>query len=179
MDISTTLGITVGILIGCLISLSWFAGSDAPYVPTKKEKIKKLLKMLKLKKGQSFYELGSGDGRVVMEAARLGLNSFGIEQSWIRVTWSKLQAKRAKLSNAQFIHGNIFNQKLSQADIVFIYLLPKGVEKLFPKLTSELKKDTIVITQTFHFSNWQPIKKINLPGKDFINGGGNFWVYRV
>lgn len=179
MDLYTTLGICLGILIGCAFGLSWFAGSDAPFVPTKREKVIKLLKNLKLKKGQKFYELGSGDGRVVIETAKLGLEAIGIEQSWIRIIWSKIVARSQKLPNAKFKHGNIFNEDLSKADIVYIYLLPKGVEKLFPKLKKELKKDTLVITQTFHFKNWQPIKKINISGKDFIRGGGNFSIYKV
>ena len=179
MDLYNTLVIVTGTLIGCAFGLSWFAGSDAPYVPTKRQKAIKLLKMLNLKKGQKFYELGSGDGRVVIEAAKLGLDSLGIEQSWMRVIWSKLQAHKHKLPNAKFKHGNIFKEDLSKADVVFIYLLPKGVAKLFPKLKKELKKGTIVITQTFHFKDWKPIRKIDLPGKDFINGGGNFWIYRV
>src|SRR3989344_680718 len=179
MDLYATLVIVTGTLIGCAFGLSWFAGSDAPYVPTKIEKAVKLLKMLDLKKGQQFYELGSGDGRVVLEAAKLGLDALGIEQSWMRVIWSKFQAYQQKLPNAKFKHGNIINEDLSRADIVYIYLLPKGVSKLSLKLKRELKKGSLIITQTFHFKDWVPIKKIDLPGKDFINGGGNFWIYRV
>ena len=81
--------ISSGILIGCLLGLSWFAGSDAPYVPTKMDNIRKILKLAGCKKGKKFYELGSGDGRVVMEAAKLGANSIGIEQSLLRVLYSK------------------------------------------------------------------------------------------
>lgn len=168
MDTSTTLGITVGVLIGCLISLSWFAGSDAPYVPTKYGKIKKALKLAELKKGQTFYELGSGDGRVVFEAAKMGAKSFGIEQSILRVLWSKMRAHQLHLPNAKFIHGNIFKKNLSDANVVFIYLLHKGIAKLEPKLKSELKKGSLIITQDYHFKNWKPIKK-----------GGNFHLYRV
>ena len=164
MDI--TLIITGGILLGCLIGLSWFAGSDAPYVPSKKEKIKKILKFVKLK-NKTFYELGSGDGRVVLEAAKKGALAFGIEQSWIRVLYSRWKARKLNL-NAHFIHGNIFKQNLSSANIVFIYLLHQGVDKLESKLKKELKKNSIIITQTYHFKNLKPYKK-----------SGNFWFYRV
>src|SRR3989344_7823748 len=147
MDLYTTLVIVTGILIGCGFGLSWFAGSDAPYVPTKMEKAIKLLKILNLRKGQKFYELGSGDGRVVLEAARLGVDSLGIDQSWMRVIWSKLQTHRFHLPNAKFKHGNIFNEDLSKADVVYIYLLPKGIIKLSPKLKKELKKGSLINTQ--------------------------------
>lgn len=182
-----TLTITAGILIGCLIGLSWFAGSDAPYVPTKWEKLKKIFKLINLKPGQKFYELGSGDGRVVLEAAKHGAIAYGIEQSWIRIWMSKYQAMKQNLSTAHFIHGNIFNpsfwqakrrpesgswtnhdDKVVDADVVFIYLLPKGIDKLEPKLKKELSKGAIIITQTYHFKNWQPIQK-----------DGDFWVYQV
>ena len=182
MDI--TLIISAGILIGCMIGLSWFAGTDAPYIPTKMDKIKEILKLAGVKKGKRFYELGSGDGRVVLEAAKLGADSFGIEQSWIRVLYSRWKAYHLGLKKAHFIHGNIFNlsfwseaiesksyrsakaslqddknKTITYADIIYIYLLPKGVWKLEEKLKKELKKGSLVITQTYHFPNWKPIKK--------------------
>ncbi|HCB22992.1 hypothetical protein A3B42_03360 [Candidatus Daviesbacteria bacterium RIFCSPLOWO2_01_FULL_38_10] len=179
-----TLIITGGVLLGCLIGLSWFAGSDAPFVPTKQEKIKKALSLIPLK-NKTFYELGSGDGRVVIEAAKMGSNAFGIEQSWIRILYSRWKAYRQNLPNAKFIHGDIFKQNLSNADLVFIFLLPKGVEKLEPKLKRQLKKEAVVITQTFHFKNWKPYKKILISDKQESNAllglnkvEGDFWLYR-
>lgn len=178
MDI--TLIISAGVLLGCMIGLSWFAGSDAPYVPTKMDQIRKVLKMAGVKRGKKFYELGSGDGRVVLEAAKLGAESYGIEQSWIRVFYSKyktsllLHNKAWRLAShltsgkAKFFHGNIFAKNYSEADIVYIYLLPKGVNKLENKLKKELKKGSLIITQTYHFKTWKPFKKID-----------NFWVYRA
>lgn len=167
MDI--TLIISGGILIGCCLALSWFAGSDAPYVPTKMENIRKILKLAGVKKGKKFYELGSGDGRVVIAAARLGANAVGIEQSLIRVLYSKWKSgqNNAIAGNCQLYHGNIFDRSYSDANIVYIFLLHKGVTKLEEKLKKELKKGSIVITQTYHFDNWKPFKK-----------EGDFWIYR-
>lgn len=155
-----TLTISFGILLGCIISLSWFAGSDAPYVPTKMDQIGKILKLAQVKKGKKFYELGSGDGRVVIAAAKLKADSVGIEESLIRVLISRFKADKLKLKNAKFIHGNIFSRNYTEADIVYIYLLTKGVKKLERKLKKELKKGSIIITQTYHFPNWKPFKKI-------------------
>lgn len=177
----TTLIISAGALLGCLIGLSWFAGSDAPYVPTNIEVIKRILKFAGVKKGKKFYELGSGDGRVVIAAARLKAYSTGIEQSLLRVFLSRL--KSAPLKNIKFIHGNVFAKDYTDADIVYIYLLPKGVKKLEEKLKNELKKGSIVITQTYHFPNWKPFQKLDFSKEvDFskdIKGAGNFWFYRV
>lgn len=164
-----TLIIIGGILLGCLIGLSWFAGSDAPFVPTKMGHIGKILKLAGIRKGKKFYELGSGDGRVVMEAAKLGANATGIEQSWIRVLYSRWKANRqnaARAENCHFCHGDIFSRTYEDADIIYIFLLHKGVAKLEEKLKKELKKGAVVITQTYHFPNWKPYKKI-----------GDFWLY--
>ena len=185
MDV--TLIISGGILLGCMIALSWFAGSDAPYVPTKMAAIRKILKLAGAKKGKKFYELGSGDGRVVIEAAKLKAQAVGIEQSWLRVLYSKYQAhnlaSHLRGGNVNFLHGNIFSRSYENADIVYIYLLLKGVNKLESKLKKELKKGSIVITQTYHFPNWKPFKKIDLSqeidfSKDII-GAGNFQFYKV
>lgn len=152
----------------CGLALSWLAGTDAPYVPTKMDLIKKVLKAGGLRKGKKFYELGSGDGRVVFEAAKLGAESAGIEQSYLRVWYSIYEAKKRELPNAKFYHGNIFKKNYSDANIIYIYLLPKGIKKLEEKLPKEIKKGTIIITQTYHFQKLKPYKKL-----------GNFNFYRV
>ncbi len=183
----STLIISGGILLGCLLGLSWFAGSDAPFVPTKMERIRDVLKVAKLKKGQIFWELGSGDGRVVLEAAKMGALAFGIEQSLIRVILSKIKSERLNTAaRPQFIHGDIFKTDFSNADIVFIFLLPKGIEKLEKQLKKKLRKGTKIITQTFHFKKWKPYKKILISDKNNPNTllgenkyEGEFWLYEA
>lgn len=159
---------TFSVFFLSLLGLSWFAGTDAPYVPTKLDLISKILKSAGVKKGKIFYELGSGDGRVVLEAAKLGADANGIEQSWIRVWFSRYKALKLKLNRAFFFHGDVFHRHYYPADVVYIYLLPKGVARLEEKLKTELKKRAIVITQTYHFKKWKPYKK-----------QGDFNFYRV
>lgn len=161
-----TLYPTIVIIILSLFGLSWFAGSDAPYVPTKIRDLDKILKNAGVKNGKIFYELGSGDGRVVLAAALLGAESHGVEQSWLRVWYSRFKARKMNLNNAKFFHGNIFDRHYYPADFVFIYLLSPAVKKLEKKLQEELKKGAIVITQTYHFPGWKPFKK-----------SGEFWYY--
>lgn len=168
MTLDTPNIIALSLLFTSFIGLSWFAGSDAPYVPTKLDPIRKILRSAGIKKGDTFYELGSGDGRVVFEAALLGADATGIEQSWIRVWLSRIQARKLKLKNAEFMHGNIFNRHYYPGDIVYIYLLRPAVARLETKLKSELKKGAVVITQTYHFPTWKPYKTI-----------GQFNFYRV
>ncbi len=152
----------------CLLGLSWFAGTDAPYIPTKYQKIKDILKLAGVKKGKVFYELGCGDGRVVIEAAWLGATAFGIEQSWIRVLMSRWEVRNLSLINAKFYHGNIFKFHYPDADTVYIYMLQPCVDLLEQILKKELKKGSKVITQRYHFKNWKPIKT-----KD------DFWIYQA
>lgn len=159
--------ITIIFLFLCFMALSWFAGSDAPYVPTKIDNLKALLKKAGVDQGKTFYELGSGDGRVVLEAAKLGAEAHGIEQSWIRTWHSRYQARKLKIKNASFFHGDIFERNYYPADVVYIYLLQKAVDKLEKKLKAELEKGSVIITQTYHFKNWQPFLK-----------EGNFWLYK-
>lgn len=152
----------------CALALSWLAGTDAPFVPTKMKNINKVLKLAGVRKGKKFYELGSGDGRVVYEAARLGADATGIEQSWLRVWYSIFKAKGLNLPNAKFLHGNIFKKNYSDANIIYIYLLTKGVKKLEEKLPKELKKKTVIVTQTYHFQKLKPFRKL-----------GEFNFYRI
>lgn len=159
--------LAVFLILICIVALSWFAGSGAPYIPTKYPHLNKLLKEIGVSKGKYFYELGSGDGRVVLEAARLGAEAFGIEQSWLRVWYSRWKAKVKNLQNAYFCHGDIFHRHYYNGDFVFIYLLPEAVSRLEKKLKQELEPGACVITQTYHFRNWNPLKKI-----------GDFWIYK-
>jgi SAM-dependent methyltransferase len=177
--------ICIGLLIGSGLGLSWFAGSDAPYVATRDMFIKKILQKAGLTKDKIFYELGSGDGRVVFEAAKLSSKAFGVEQSWIRVWYSRYKAKQLNLENAIFFHGDIFQRNYYSADIVYIYLLPKGVDKLEKKLKKELKKGSIIITQTYHFKNWKAFLKIQPTEEEkqqltkaLDRKAGDFWLYR-
>jgi hypothetical protein len=180
-----SLPLIASLILGlCAIGLSWFAGSDAPYVTTKDDKIEPLFKAAGIKNGTVFYELGSGDGRLVLAAAKHGANANGVEQSWIRVWMSRYQAWKQKLPNSHFFHGNIFARSYYPADIIYIFLLPEGVKKLEKKLKKELKPGAVVITQTFHFKTWKPFKKLNLTkGEKPIASNdrkpGDFWFYRV
>lgn len=157
----------LGIILG-LLGLSWFAGTDAPYVPTKLNFIPEVLKKAGVAPGKIFYELGSGDGRVVIAAAKLGAEAHGVEQSWLRVWYSRFTARQLGLKNAHFYHGNIFKRHYFPADVVYIYMLQKAVDRLENQLKKELKKNAMVITQRYHFKNWPE-----------VNTDGEFKIYQA
>ena len=171
--------LVLGLLAGCALGLSWFAGSDAPYVPTQMRLINKVLKAAGVKKDKVFYELGSGDGRVVIEGAKLGAKANGVEQSWMRVWYSRYKSRMEGTNKkTHFCHGDVFERNYYPADIVYIYLLQKAVDKLEEKLKKELNPGAVVITQTYHFKNWKPFKKMGERNLDF-RVGGDFYLYRV
>jgi len=131
-----------------------------PYVPTPKPIARQMLKMSELKPDEILYDLGSGDGRILIMAAReFGANCVGIELNFFRYKLSNWRIKRKGLSNQiKVIRSNFYDEDLSHADVVFMYLLPSINEKLKPKLTKELKKGTRVVTYSFIMKGWKAHK---------------------
>ncbi len=130
----------------------------APWVPLEPHVVNRILELTKVKPGDVFYDLGSGDGRMVIAAASLGAKAYGIEIDPFRVLYSRFCIFIFGLSGrAKIIHRNIFNVDLSSADIVTIYLLQETNDKLFIKLSRELKPNTRVVSAAFTFPKWKPI----------------------
>lgn len=130
----------------------------APFVPTSAKMINSILEKAKLKKGQVFIELGSGDGRVVRQAVqKYGVKGIGVELQPILVWYSRLRVKLQGLEGIKFIQGNLFKVNLSRVypeqsrriDVIFLFLLPKTVEKLREKFITQCKKGTLIISHGF------------------------------
>jgi ribosomal protein L11 methylase PrmA len=130
-----------------------------PYVPSSTKAVRAALAQLNLE-GKKFVDLGSGDGMVVLSAAHLGANAHGVEINPILVLLSKLRAKITNKS-AHFKRGSYHDFPVTDADIVFIYLLPKTMAELLPRLKAELKPGAIVVSNTFAFPEISPTEKLN------------------
>ncbi|MEK7182660.1 MAG: methyltransferase domain-containing protein [Patescibacteria group bacterium] len=130
----------------------------APFVPMEREVVSRVMKLAEVGPGKTFYDLGSGDGRLVIAAAMRGAKAVGVEIDTIRVLYSRFWLRILGLSNAQIIKGNLFEQDLQDADIVSLYLLEETNKKLRPKLEKELKPGTLVIATGFKIPGWKPIK---------------------
>lgn len=124
------------------LSVIWPPG--APWVPAPKPKIIKMLKMMKIKPGDVVYDLGSGDGRILILAAeKFGASGVGIEIDPLRVWYSRILIKIKGLSSKiKIIRQNILDADVSGADAVALFLLPKILGKLKIKLPQELKPGT-------------------------------------
>jgi len=132
------------------ISLLVSSFKGAPYVPTKNKEIDVLLEEAKLKKGQLFFDLGCGDGRVVRIATeRYGVRGIGYDVNPVLVRYARFLAKIKKVKGVQFFRKNIFDVDLKEVDVIYIFLMPKLMAKFLPKMKKELRKNTLIISHGF------------------------------
>jgi SAM-dependent methyltransferase len=132
--------------------------AGAPWVPLEPHVINRIFELVQIKPGDIFYDLGSGDGRMVIAAASLGAKAYGIEIDPWRVWYSRFCIFLFGLSGkAHVIKKNIFDVDISDADVVTLYLLQETNNLLFPKLKKELKPGTRVLSSAFNFPKWKPV----------------------
>jgi 16S rRNA A1518/A1519 N6-dimethyltransferase RsmA/KsgA/DIM1 with predicted DNA glycosylase/AP lyase activity len=136
----------------------------APYYPTPETIVEKMLQLGGLKAGEKMFDLGSGDGRIVIMAAqKYHADATGIEfdndlwkQSTERIKSLGLQ------KTARIIHGDILKQDVSAADLITVYLLPISNEKVRPMLEKQLKKSARVVAHDFEIAGWTPDEVQNI-----------------
>lgn len=160
--ISLFAAILISLMIISLIIawIMWSALIGAGFEPTSKKLVRKMLDMAEIDSMDTLYDLGSGDGRIVLEAAK-GYNAraVGIEADPIRVIWSRLSLLFSGLQNSsRIIWGNIFKEDISEATAVTLFLGYKSNQKLKRKLLDELKPGTPVVSYIWTFKGWKPVK---------------------
>ncbi|MEM3615285.1 MAG: methyltransferase domain-containing protein [Candidatus Methanomethylicia archaeon] len=133
---------------------------DVPFVSTPENVVRKMLQLCNVKPDEVVYDLGAGDGRVLFIAAReFKARAVGVE---IRPQLVKQIEDRISMENLQgrvkIIHGNFFNVNISDADVVFLYLLTSVNERLKPKLEKELKPGARVVSHDFEMPGWRPVR---------------------
>lgn len=156
----SSVGLVVVTVAISSIMLPEFTG--APWVPMSSEKVGKILAMCQLKESEVLYDLGSGDGRIVIAAAKdFGARAVGIEIDPFRVFYSRLKIFQLRLrGRAKILRGNFFNFDLGQADVLVLFLLQKTNDKLRGKLERELTKpDCRVISVVFRFEGWELVRE--------------------
>ncbi len=131
---------------------------DVPWVPTRRQLISHIMRLASLSENDVFYDLGCGDGRVAIEAAKHGARAVCVE---IRKDLLEKAKENAKKSNVYdritFINDSFFNIDLQDATVVYMYLLTRVNAALRPKLEKELKPGTRVITLDFEIPRWRPV----------------------
>jgi protein-L-isoaspartate O-methyltransferase len=130
----------------------------APYYPTPETIVDKMLQLGGLKAGEKMFDLGSGDGRLVIAAARkYKANAVGVEFDEALVKQStERNAKLGLSATAHIILGDLMLQDYSSADLLTVYLLPMSNDKVSPLLEKQLKKGARIVAHDFEFSAWKP-----------------------
>ena len=135
-------------------------GKDVVWVPSPQELISVMFSMAKVTPDDYVFDLGSGDGRVVISAAKLGAHALGIEYNHDLVELSVRNAEKDGVSSkTEFIEGDLFKCDLSKATVIILFLLPDINKKLRPKLL-DLKPGTRVVSNTFAMGDWIPDKEM-------------------
>lgn len=164
-------------VIGLIIL--WFVlPPDSPWSPwwqVGRDQIRAGLKLAKVSKKDIVYDLGSGDGRIPIVAARdFGAKGVGIEFDYLRHFIAITKVKIFGLDKkVKLIWGNFFDYKISDATIIYVYLVPRVLEKLKPKLFKELKRGTKILSYRYNF---KPDRKIKLVEYDKKN---EVYLYKI
>ena len=137
---------------------------DVVFVPTPQEVVEAMLKLANVHRGDVLYDLGSGDGRIPVTAAKqYGIRAYGIDVDPQRIQEANENAKKAGVTNlVQFRREDLFKANFKEATVVTLYLLPELNVKLRPRLLAELKPGTRVVSHQFDMGTWKPDKKVEL-----------------
>jgi precorrin-6B methylase 2 len=140
---------------------------DVIYVPTPPEVVEAMLKVANVKAGDVVYDLGCGDGRIVVTAAqKYGARGVGIDIDPQRIKEANENVQKAGVGDkVKIMQADLFETSLSEATVVTLYLLPSLNVKLMPKLMKELKPGTRIVSHAFDMGDWKPEQTINVDGR--------------
>jgi hypothetical protein len=150
-------------------------GKDVVWVPSPQALVDRMLDMASVTKDDFVIDLGSGDGRTVITAAKRGARSLGIEYNPDLVVLSKENAKKEGVTNAEFVRGDIFETDFTQATVLTLFLLPQLNLKLRPTIL-DMKPGTRVVSNTFNMAEWEPDQTIEAGGDCTSYCRAFFWV---
>jgi predicted RNA methylase len=135
----------------------------APYVPSPPQVIRQMLILAELKPREVFFDLGAGDGRTVVMAAKdFGARAVGVElrEDLVKKALSTVYENGLQ-DRVTIVNGDMFNVDLTSADVVFLYLTTSANEKVKPKLEAELKQGVRVVSHDYEIVGWKPLKVEN------------------
>jgi cyclopropane fatty-acyl-phospholipid synthase-like methyltransferase len=143
-----------------------------PFVPSPQEVVDKMIELAAVKKGDVVYDMGSGDGRIVIAAAKKGARAVGFEIDGDLVKESRVNIRKAGVQNlAEIRQQDILTVDFSPASVVTMYLLPDVNLKLKPNLLKQLKPGSRLVSHSFDMGDWKPDKVERVDGRTI-----NFWV---
>jgi cyclopropane fatty-acyl-phospholipid synthase-like methyltransferase len=161
-------------IVAALVAPAWAQTAPAPlrspdviFVPTPQEVVDAMLKLAKVTKNDVVYDLGSGDGRIPITAARTyGARGVGIDIDPQRIKEATENLKAAGVGDrVRFLNQDLFTTNISEASVVSLYLLPSLNLKVLPKLNAELKPGTRVVSHAFDMGDIKPQETQNVNGR--------------
>lgn len=145
---------------------------DVPYVPTTEAAVQAMLKLADVNKSDIVYDLGCGDGRIVIAAAKqYGAHGVGIDINPQRIREAKSNAHMTGVENlVRFEENDLFEADIHEATVVTLFLLKSVNLRLRPKLLKDLKPGTRVVSNTFDMDDWKPDKELSIgdPSEEFL-----------
>ena len=140
---------------------------DVIFVPTPQEVVDAMLEVAKVTKNDVVYDLGSGDGRIPVTAAKkYGAKAVGIDIDPQRIKEANANAQSAGVTDkVKFLNQDLFTTDIAEASVVTLYLLPSLNVKLMPKLMKELKPGTRIVSHAFDMGDWKPEQTLNVNGR--------------
>jgi SAM-dependent methyltransferase len=145
--------VVLGLLLGLLLSIQWTAAKGAPWAPTHRTRVRRMLDLARVRPGEVVYDLGSGDGRILLAAARrYGARAVGVEIDPLRYALTRAAVAIVGLSGLVAVRfGDLFRADLSEADVVTCYLWQDTNDALESKLASELRPGARVVSHRYTF----------------------------
>lgn len=175
------IAVLAAVLLAAAPATAWSQTSTSPavrlpdviYVPTPQNVVDAMLKLADVKQGETVYDLGCGDGRAVITAARdFGAKGIGVDIDPQRINESIANAQAAGVtSRVQFKQEDLFQMQIDDADVLFLYLLPRLNLKLRPRILDELRPGTRVVSHAFTMGDWEADEKSRVNGSSVF-----FWV---
>jgi len=151
----------------------------APYYPTPETIVERMLRLGGLKAGEKMYDLGSGDGRIVIMAAqKFHANAVGVELDRNLSLQSEERIRKLSLEKtAHIVNGDLLKQDYSSADLITVYLWPEANDKVQPLLDRQMKKGARIVAHDFEFSGWKP-EKVETIEDDGAGRSHTLFLYR-
>ncbi|MEW6612631.1 MAG: methyltransferase domain-containing protein [Pseudomonadota bacterium] len=182
------LGKTLHALVSALIAATAWGGqpaavpaqafepplsTDVPFVPSPEDVVDRMLQLAGVRKGDVVYDLGSGDGRIVIAAAKkYGARGVGVDIDPERIEEARENARKAGVADrVKFVQQDLFDADIHEATVVTLYLLPNVNQRLRPKLLRELKPGTRVVSHSFDMGDWKPVRTVEMDGRTLY-----YWV---
>lgn len=154
-----TLGWMVATVVVFIVAgtAAWAGWRAAPFVPTRQRDVERMLRLADVRPGEVVYDLGAGDGRFVVAAARRGARAVGFEISLLPYLVARIRLLIARVGGAgEMRFQDFFHQDLSTADVVVCFLTPPAMKKLGEKFTKELRPGTRIVSYAFAIHDWTP-----------------------